>query len=120
MQDSPPENTTKTVTNFCFFLPKSDFFFASLRIANIGVEFEIIKRTLEQLFLNKNLKDLYLDISRNNIGPEGATALVEVFKHAQSIKALNVADNDIREKGVDFFRKILHDSRKFFFLVRCE
>jgi Ran GTPase-activating protein (RanGAP) involved in mRNA processing and transport len=105
--DISDNKSSKLTQGQLYYLAEVTKTLRTVRMANIGVDLDIIKRTLEQLFLNKNLKELYLDISRNNIGAEGALTLVDVFKYGQCIKALNIADNNLGEKGtVEIIRSL--------------
>jgi len=79
----------------------------SIRLASVGLEVETIKRILDALFLNKNLRNINLDLSRNSLGPDGIKALLPSIKMASNLSGLDLSDNDIREKvGVELFKSL--------------
>jgi Ran GTPase-activating protein (RanGAP) involved in mRNA processing and transport len=77
----------------------------SIRLASVGLEVETLKRILDALFLNKNLRNINLDLSRNSLGPEGTKTLLPSIKMASNLSGLDLSDNDIREKvGIELFK----------------
>lgn len=56
-----------------------------LRISNTGITPDTLMRVMRNLFTNKNLKDLYIDVSRNAIGVKGAQQLSPIVKLGTSV-----------------------------------
>ena len=55
-----------------------------------------------------------LDLSRNDIGDEGAGRLAGVLGQCSSLTMLDLAGNDIGDRGIDIIQSSIRDSTQLF------
>lgn len=62
-------------------------------------------------FKNKEKKDFYLDLSWNQIGPEGMNVLNYCVWNLVYIGSLNLSGNNIRSEGIQYLKSLLKHFR---------
>ncbi|KAJ6246182.1 leucine-rich repeat [Anaeramoeba flamelloides] len=82
-------------------LVRQSFLLRHINISATHISFNFFEEFISNLIENKKLDNLYLNLSTNNLGPQGAEIICDYLLSENKIKTLIVDENNFGIKGVE-------------------